>query len=135
MNTGRQQVCESHLECVNWPARPTEVALCAGLTDWLFLPHFPCSSFFLIICTFCQDESRCPLRKEGRCGLPPVAAPLAQGKELACFVNFTGVSHFLPSNCSTGQELGQLSTEATSGAEGEICPDNNKGDKTVSRLT
>lgn len=48
-----------------------------------------------------------------------------------------GLAHFPPSRCSTvrtGQELGQLSTEATSGADGVICPDYNKGVKTVPAL-
>lgn len=71
---------------------------------------------------------------------PTSCSDACSGRRVKILSTFHGgLAHFLASDCSTvcgtGQELGQLSTEATSGADGEICPDNNKGDKTVPRLT
>lgn len=85
-----------------------------------------------------------PLEIRWEMQFPTSCSDACSGRRVKILSKFHGaLAHFLPSNCSTvcgtGQELGQLSTEATSGADGEIRPDenevDNKGDKTAPTLT
>lgn len=75
------------------------------------------------------------IRRELR--FPTSCGAARSGRRAAALPEFHGaLAHFRASAVRrAGQELGQLSTEATSGADGEICPDNNKvdnkGDKSV----
>lgn len=123
--------------------------LCAGLTDGQTLAVSATRSclrllFFLRLHLLAKMKQM-PLEIRRQRQFPTRCGGARSGRGAEILPEFHGaLAHFRPSHCGwgfcgTGQELGQLSTEATSGSDGEICPDNNKvdnkGDKSAPALT
>lgn len=101
-----------------------------------FCHTFPLAFFFFSLSAPSAKMKQMPLEIRWETQFPTSCSGACSGRRVEILSKFHGgLAHFPPSDCRsvrrTGQELGQLSTEATSGADGEICPDNNKGDRTV----
>lgn len=112
---------------------------CNYVQDWLTYSFFLNLHLLLAV-----KMKQMPLEIRWEMQFPTSCSDACSGLNVKILSTFHGgLAHFLQSNCSTvygtEQELGQLSTEATSGAGSEICPDNNKvdnkGNKTLPTLT